>query len=473
MKIAQINRTTLLTMVLLAGIVINNSALGQLNPAFNSTTNLSEFKVNNQQSAQMPAISSKSFQQSLMYSNNSELKQHESLIQNGIKLDSIEEYNFTGWQSKRFKYYFNYENGALKSKRCVHFGKSYSDSLGITEEWTYNNLQQLERYEKLKKLTNWNDTIITDEENIYEYLDDTLIVKSITILTHFFYTNSGYNNVKYEAGYALYNNYQERYTYNEKGQLTAFEGGERYEKLHYEYDDFGNLIYRYRLPNYVENYNYGYANRSIDITYSFFHFTGEAVPFDSITDWIEIEYWHFDMDQFSRDSICKHYSNYRGISTSLFEYDTNGNLSYISISFRDEVDTTKWMQQGRLQYSYNSNQQLASFQQSYFDENWNQWNLQNSKEYFYSEVKSAELEPAPDTVSGNLKIYPNPSNSIIHIEGVSCINANYFIYDLFGCQMLSGNLANPVIDISKLKSGVYMLKLINGNSTQVLRFVKK
>ena len=478
MRTSKIHRIIGANLVLFAGIFIQNSALCQLIPVHHSSLSYTEIKSTIQQTELRPAVSKESFQHSLVNSDISEMKQNEGLIQNGIKLDSIEEYNFTGWQSKRFKYYFDYDNGTLKTKRCVHFGKSYSDSLGITEKWFYNNIQQIEKYERLKKLTKWNDTIIVDEENTYEYLGDTLIVKTVSTLTQFFYGDASYNDVKYEAGDALYNNYQERFTYNENGQLTAYDGGEQHEQIFYDYDDFGNLIYLYKPPYYVENFNYRYTERSIDILYRFYPFTGEVVPFDSITDWFEADYWHFDLDQFGRDSICKHYSeyrysNYRGISTSMFEYDSNGNFSYISISYSDEVDTTKWLEQGRLQYTYNSNNQLVSFLQTYYDERWNHWDVQNSKNYFYSEVKSAEMEPAPDTVPGKLKIYPNPASAIINIEGISDTKANYHIYDLFGRQMLSGNLANPVIDVSGLARGTYLLRIIYGHSSNIKRFVKQ
>lgn len=475
MKIAKIYRITWSTMALFAGLVVHNNALGQLKSGFYSENSYTEFNLNIQQPEQGSAVSSKWFQQSILNADISEMKQNEGFVQNGMKLDSIEEYNFIGWQSKRFKYFFGYENGSLKHKRCIHFGKSYSDSLGLTEEWTYNKLQQLEKYESLKKLTNWHDTIIVDEENSYEYLGDTVIVKTVSTLRHFFYTDGTYNDVKYEAGDVLYNSYQERYTYNEKGQLTKYEGGEWYvNHVFFEYDDFGNLIYLYHHPNYVENYDYQYTERKIDITSRYYVFNEEVVPFDSITEWVETgDYWHFGLDQFGRDSICTSYLYYSGMSTSRFEYDLNGNISYISISFRDEADTTKWLEQGRLQYTYNSNNLIASFLQTFYDEHWNHWDIQNSKNYFYSEVKSVELKPAPENERGELKIYPNPAGAIINIEGISGSNTNYHIYDLYGRQMLSGNLLNPVIDVSGLSRGTYLLKINDGQSINIQRFVKQ
>jgi hypothetical protein len=473
MKIAIFYRMTRATIVLLVVILAQTHAAGQMKSSTNSSIHFSDLMPNAQGVKHGEVISSKSFQRTLVPSDVSEVKQNAAYIQNGMKLDSILEYDFMGWQSKRFKTYFTYENGSLKTKRCVHFGKSYSDSLGITEVWTYNKLQQLEKYERLKKLTDWNDTIIVDEENTYEYLGDTLIVKTVSTLTRLFYTDGTYNDVKYEAGDVLYNNYQELYTYNEKGQLTAYKGGRWYDHIFYEYDESGNLIYRYNLPYYVENYSYHYVEQSIDITLRFFYFAGEVIPFDSITDWVENSFWHFDIDQFGRDSIClNHLGGYNNVSYSVFEYDAQSRPSYISISFRDEVDTTKWLEQGRLQYAYNSNNQLASFLQTYYDEHWNHWDTQNSKEYYYSEVKSAALEPAPDTVPGELKIYPNPASVIITIEGILDTQAQYHIYDLFGRQMLGGNLQNNTIDVSGLARGTYLLKLTNDSTSQIQRFVK-
>lgn len=471
-----IQRITLATLVLFAGIFIHSKVSGQLKSAFYKDNGISQINSKNAQAVPNSVVLSSSFQDDLVNSDVSELKQNEGLIQNGMKLDSMVEYDFYGWQSKRFKTYFDYENGAVKTKRCIHFGKSYSDSLGVSEEWTYNNFQQIEKYKQFEKLVNWHDTIIVAQEIKYDYQGDTLIVKTTTDLQHFFYTDANYSGVKYNMGDILYNTYQERYTYNEKGQLKEYEGGEwNVNHEFYEYNDQGHLIYLFRFPYYVENYKYRYTERSIDVTYRFYPFTDEVLPFDSITDWIEYTHWNFEFDQYGRDSSCISKSIDNSASASVFEYNPNGDLSYISISFRDEVDTTKWLEQGRLHYNYNSNNLIESFLQTFYDEHWNHWETQNSKDYYYSAMKSTEHlpEPEPCSTSEDLCIYPNPVSAYLKINGLTSLQANYQIYDLNGHLMLSGNLLNPVIDVTGLTQGIYLFKLLNGNSTSVKRFVKQ
>jgi hypothetical protein len=98
--------------------------------------------------------------------------------------------------------------------------------------------------------------------------------------------------------------------------------------------------------------------------------------------------------------------------------------------------------------------------------------LASTDSLYYSQVKSTSsvMEALPGS---GMKIYPNPAYDHISIQIENSTQAQYQIYDLFGRQMLSGNLTSPVIDVSNLKRGTYLLKLMNGNSIQVLRFVKK
>lgn len=64
-------------------------------------------------------------------------------------------------------------------------------------------------------------------------------------------------------------------------------------------------------------------------------------------------------------------------------------------------------------------------------------------------------------------IYPNPVSEQLYISSDSVIK-NYVIYDLLGKQVISGNY-DKSIDVSVLKSGVYVIKI--GNTTE--RFIKK
>lgn len=68
----------------------------------------------------------------------------------------------------------------------------------------------------------------------------------------------------------------------------------------------------------------------------------------------------------------------------------------------------------------------------------------------------------------SLKIYPNPANGIIHING-NHLNENVEIYDISGRKVLSVNSEIKSIDVSSLNTGVYMIK--SGNNFS--KFLKK
>ena len=68
----------------------------------------------------------------------------------------------------------------------------------------------------------------------------------------------------------------------------------------------------------------------------------------------------------------------------------------------------------------------------------------------------------------SLKIYPNPANGIIHIDG-NLLNENVEIYDISGRKVLSVNPEIKSIDVSSLNTGVYMIK--SGNNFS--KFLKK
>ena len=76
-----------------------------------------------------------------------------------------------------------------------------------------------------------------------------------------------------------------------------------------------------------------------------------------------------------------------------------------------------------------------------------------------------------------LKIYPNPSTSIINvnINGNFNNNINLEFLDIQGRVLQSKNVTNSLtsLDISSLTNGVYFLKLNAGNRTQIERIIKK
>ncbi|MFA9390649.1 MAG: T9SS type A sorting domain-containing protein [Prolixibacteraceae bacterium] len=471
MKQKNHRNTTRAFMVLSLLIILFGPVAGQLKSSQEAKNEFFHFAQNEGDANQPFYLSSSSIQDAFVKSDVSEIRANKTLIQNGIKLDSIYELQSNGWQIRRFINQFEYKNEVLTTKRRDHFKSSFTDSLGIREVWNYNNSQQVIRYTKLKKLEEWNDTMVVDEEILYTYFGDTLIVQNVSKLNYFFFNATTYNGDPYPAGSALYDTSKVAYYYNNFGKLIRTEGSGYYDLIQYQYDDLGRLVYQFWPPNFVVKYDYFLSDTLKVITIKWHQFDEEAVDFDSISSWSFNTSYSYRLDQFGRDSICttNHYNHY--FSSSSYEYNSNNKLAHQSFSFRDDTDSTLWLELGRIDYVYNQDLNPIEMHQSYFDEGWEEWRTQRQLNYYYSAVKSVELpeEQAPT----NPTIYPNPVSNVLNVHVENGSTVNYHIYDLFGHQIIEGNLLNPAIDVSGLARGTYLLKLTNVHKIDIKRFVKK
>jgi uncharacterized delta-60 repeat protein len=71
------------------------------------------------------------------------------------------------------------------------------------------------------------------------------------------------------------------------------------------------------------------------------------------------------------------------------------------------------------------------------------------------------------------KIYPNPSNSFIHISSIKTYS-EYLIYSLNGKKIKSGSLERSLeISINYLNNGVYYLELIGKENKEIIKFIKE
>jgi len=75
----------------------------------------------------------------------------------------------------------------------------------------------------------------------------------------------------------------------------------------------------------------------------------------------------------------------------------------------------------------------------------------------------------------NIKVYPNPTSSVLNIEVPQSAQYEYFIFNMNGKQMLNGdfNSNNAQIITSSLSSGVYIIQITNGNNSISKRVIKK
>ncbi|MFC7775082.1 reprolysin-like metallopeptidase [Flavobacterium sp. GCM10027622] len=74
-------------------------------------------------------------------------------------------------------------------------------------------------------------------------------------------------------------------------------------------------------------------------------------------------------------------------------------------------------------------------------------------------------------VVNDIKLYPNPTSSILNVTSVS-ENASFRVYNIMGQTILDGKINNGTIDVSRLTNGNYIMEISdNGNST-TKRFIK-
>ena len=105
------------------------------------------------------------------------------------------------------------------------------------------------------------------------------------------------------------------------------------------------------------------------------------------------------------------------------------------------------------------------------------WETNNSPAYNITSTGYASPSVDCSTLSINdfnlnstLKIYPNPSNDIIKISGLTTTE-RYSIYNILGNQVFEGKVDNDEkININKLSKGMYFLKI---NNRKPIKFIKE
>jgi len=74
----------------------------------------------------------------------------------------------------------------------------------------------------------------------------------------------------------------------------------------------------------------------------------------------------------------------------------------------------------------------------------------------------------------NLVIYPNPAKDMITISSsIALNNAVYTIYDITGKQVLNANLNSNTINVSKLSTGIYVLKITVDGKNKTQKLIKE
>ncbi|RZJ73001.1 T9SS type A sorting domain-containing protein [Flavobacterium sp.] len=79
----------------------------------------------------------------------------------------------------------------------------------------------------------------------------------------------------------------------------------------------------------------------------------------------------------------------------------------------------------------------------------------------------------PDNAVSRFKVYPNPASNLVNVSSQDGSDVKAVIYNLSGQLLLKTESApNPVIDVSKLSVGTYLLKLSSANGSQTQKLIR-
>jgi len=95
-------------------------------------------------------------------------------------------------------------------------------------------------------------------------------------------------------------------------------------------------------------------------------------------------------------------------------------------------------------------------------------------EFTFNEITNLGIDDnlgTNDFLAQNIVIYPNPATNIINFEG-SSTELQVNIYDMLGREVVSQTVMNQM-DVSFLKSGIYLVRLTDGEKSTTHKLIKK
>jgi len=91
-------------------------------------------------------------------------------------------------------------------------------------------------------------------------------------------------------------------------------------------------------------------------------------------------------------------------------------------------------------------------------------------------ITSSSARIASSSASGKaiteIKLYPNPTSSILNVSSVS-ENATFKISNMLGQSLMKGKVTNNMIDVSNISTGAYIIEITDMDKSSVIRFVKQ
>ena len=391
-----------------------------------------------------------------------------------LLLDSVYEFEHYGLftEHRLWYYYYNDLNKVDSSYR--YFYDKYGDYANKMEIRTFNSDGKLKKYILRYPESGFFSGISFSIEEIeeYKYKNGNLVSKikiynrknSLDTLAHYFYI------------------------YNEQGKLVYDSSiyGSGWSVKHYSYDSLNRLesiLHHnyYSSDWYVEKYSYEMTDTSLltlkQFTEGIHTESGMPPAIDTITAFIRIwsNYWTFNKEGQKASLEVRYWYISSGEEKRIraeYEYSQQGKLLH-AVYYLNWLGTKyegNWMETSHINYTYDEEGNLLVYERIMYDGRTWDWIVTNRNEYFYTPVPIL-LGIGKEKLTA-LKLYPNPVQYILNLQGNFSSDSYYKIVNPAGIIVTQGTVEKKAIDVSRLKPGLYIIVVKTDSGLHTGKFAK-
>ena len=392
-------------------------------------------------------------------------------------LDSVyEEKNF-GYYTELSYWYYSYTDKYILDTVGRYFYNGTGEIQKITESRKYSSSGQL-----LKLVRRQPDYFMRDfygDSTIIDYYTEEYMYKEGNLTRKTIQTKV----------LGLDEHIIEYYcTYDEEGRLiqdstfTVYGSSATNSVFDYLYDSIDKLEYK------IEKFNTSYSNiekyirEETDTTlllmknyYSIGEEIEHLIP-DTFTYWYMQKSYFITFDDLDRrKSLTVEYEDIfsgRSIqSRTVYDYTGQDDILHISYyTWEGTYEEGQWDEAMRIDNTYDEEGNILLYEKTFYDAPTEAWIIDNRKEYYYTPVSSA-LSTEEIEVSG-LNLYPNPVDDYLHIKETIHPISSYTIYNLCGTVVSNNHPEDGIINVSRLKPGLYLIIVETESGIHTGKFVK-
>ncbi len=397
--------------------------------------------------------------------------------------DSIVQYIYYEWNStlsyliKNFKsdYYYDTTN-------CLYLEKYYNWDY-VHQIWNlmgrslrfHDSLNQLSRLEHYSWYSSTNSWWASNQYR-YQYNNNGLLSQKIEA-TGFTINNTWKDECRMDYVYnsasqidtvfnyendSLITNWRSLYitvnTYNSTGTIKKSIG--QIKDSLGNYYDVSRYFYKYNASNYLTLFSSEYISAITNNWVGWWKYRMYYDINNNVT-----SYWDYNYDTTNHiwDSLQTYSADYDLSLSSQDIVIPRHKLLFYGLMYQDEFYPL-------MKQSNNALKHYSSYTQDYFSGAYYQ-------EYYYTFYYSAVDASLSNLDSRNqIKIYPNPTSSILNIEIENQNNefGTFEIFDIQGRKFFSFNSSlnkRIQVDVSQLKPGLYFIKYSSNQKSAIIKFV--